>query len=254
MNKLDHVRKTRMQALATGEAVKDFRLSLPKNADGSASADKAHMYIYDVIDDWFGVTASDVVQALMSFDGMDVIVHLNSPGGSVTEGLAIYNTIKNYEGDVEVRVEGIAASAASFIAMAGNKIVMEPNAMMMIHDAWDITAGNEAEHLKAADILGKASNNLADIYRRKAGGTTDEWRTRMRDETWYVGQEAVDASLADEVGGSSSDAQNRWGNFVPQTTGAQNRVAAVATKKDEGPAVPSYDFAGLLEGLKGVLA
>jgi len=191
------------------------------------------------------VSAADVIQAVLSFGENDVVVHINSPGGSVTEGLAIYNTFKNHPTNIQMRIEGVAASAASFIAMAGNSILIEPNAMVMIHDAWDLTIGNQDDHIAAADLLGKASNNLANIYAKKTGVSPDDMRTAMKAETWYIGQEAVDAGLADKVGGASSTSgQNKWEDFViPSQRHMQNKTSAPAE---------TYDFGSFLSALKGV--
>lgn len=159
------------------------------------------IWLYDVIDawadDWWGgVSAAMVVEAFQALDGAPVILHVNSPGGDVAEALAMYSTIKAYPGTVEVRVEGIAASAASYVALAGDTTVIEPNALMMIHDAWGIEIGNAEEMHRYADLLDKMSANIADIYATRVGGTAGEWRALMKAETWYTGREAVVAGLA----------------------------------------------------------
>lgn len=190
-------REQRMRALANGEAItKQFRAETTSTGTGAAD-----IYLYDVIDSWggyWGISASDIVAALQGVG--DVTVHINSPGGEVFEALAIYATFRNHAGAVTMHVDGYAASAASVVAMAGGRVVMEPNAMMMIHDAWDIAIGNEADLVEAASLLGKASQNLATIYQAKAGGTADEWRDAMRPkDTWYTADEALAAGLADEI-------------------------------------------------------
>jgi ClpP class serine protease len=98
-----------------------------------------------------------------------------------------------------VFIDGLAASAASFIAMAGDNIVMARHATMMIHDASGLVWGNPADVLAFHGLLNKLSDNIADMYSLQAGGTAEEWRERMRAETWYTGQEALAAGLVDEI-------------------------------------------------------
>jgi ATP-dependent Clp endopeptidase proteolytic subunit ClpP len=167
-------------------------------ADGPSRVD-----IYDEIgagDPWSGggVSASDFVADLAKVRG-DLEVHINSPGGSVFDGLAIYNAIAQRPGNVTTVVDGLAASAASFIAQAGRTRVVAPGAMVMIHDAQGLCIGNEADMSETAALLAKASGNLAEIYAAHSGRPAFEWRQAMQAETWYTAQEAVDAGLADRV-------------------------------------------------------
>lgn len=186
------------QMFAPGERGTGYLKALGPTTDSPGE-----IWLYDAIDawadDWWGgVSASMLVEALQSMSG-PLVMHVNSPGGDVFEALAMYSTLKNYPGAVEVRVEGLAASAASYLALAADTTVIEPNAMMMIHEAWGFTRGPAAEMRKAADVLDKTSGNIASIYQAKAGGDVADWRAAMLEETWYTGQEAVDAGLADAV-------------------------------------------------------
>ena len=158
----------------------------------------AEVMIYDEIG-WYGVTAADFVNDLKAIDGDAITVRLNSPGGDVYDGIAILNALRGHKAKITTVVDGLAASAASFIAMAGDEIVMGRNSELMIHDAWGYAIGNAAEVRKIADDLDRASDNIASIYADRAGGTAEEWRAVMRTETWYSAQEAVDAGLADRV-------------------------------------------------------
>jgi ATP-dependent Clp endopeptidase proteolytic subunit ClpP len=157
------------------------------------------MHIYDEIG-WFGVWPADVVEALGSIRG-DVEVHLNSPGGNVFDGLSIYAALQQHPGEVSVVVDGLAASAASFIAQAAapGRLQMTPNGTMMIHDAWGMCAGNAAEMRDMAGLLEETSDNIASIYAERGGLTVPEYRDLMKAETWMVGQKAVDMRLADSV-------------------------------------------------------
>lgn len=157
--------------------------------------------IYDEIGGggWFssGVTAVDFIAELAGITG-DLEVHLNSPGGDVFDGLAIYNSLAQRPGNVTTVVDGLAASAASFIAQAGKTRVVAPGAMMMIHDASGMCFGNAADMRELAGVLDKVSDNLASIYAAHSG-RPDGWRDAMQAESWYTADEAVAAGLADRV-------------------------------------------------------
>ncbi|MFC9769759.1 head maturation protease, ClpP-related, partial [Rhodococcus jostii] len=158
----------------------------------------AEVLIYDEIG-WYGVTADTFVKDLKALGGDEIVVRINSPGGDVYDGIAILNALRGHKATITTVVDGLAASAASFIAMAGDQIVMRRNSELMIHDSWGMCVGNaEDMHTMAAD-LDRVSNNIASIYADRAGGTTEGWRQVMRTETWYSAQEAVDAGLADRV-------------------------------------------------------
>jgi HK97 family phage major capsid protein len=160
----------------------------------------------DVFDDigeggWLsdGVSAKDFAAQLAGIKGA-LSLHLNSCGGDVWDGLAIFNTIRGHKGPVTVTVDGLAASIASVIVQAGGERVMAPGAMLMIHDAFAVAVGNEAELAKTAQTLGQVSDNLAGVYAARAGGSQQRWRQAMREETWYTAEEAVAVGLADKVG------------------------------------------------------
>jgi ATP-dependent protease ClpP protease subunit len=166
--------------------------------------DVAAIYLYGEIGYW-GVEAQDFVRDLMTLRVSTIVVHINSPGGEVFDGLAIYHALRDHPATIEVRVDGLAASAASFIAMAGDTVTMQRNATMMIHDASGIEIGNAADMHAMGDLLDKVSDNIADIYMQQAGGTVEQWRTVMQAETWYTGAEALAAGLCDEVAGADDE-------------------------------------------------
>jgi ATP-dependent Clp endopeptidase proteolytic subunit ClpP len=171
----------------------------------NVSQSEAEVFIYDEIGMW-GVTAGDFVNELREIKASNITLRINSPGGDVFDGIAIYNAVKRHKAEVAVFVDGIAASAASFIAMAGDTVTMMPHSQMMIHEAHGLVIGPADDMRKMADILDKSSDNIASIYAERAGGTTEEWRGRMRDETWISDQEAVDLGLADSIEGEDEEA------------------------------------------------
>lgn len=148
-----------------------------------------------------GITADDFVRELGEIKAHKISLRINSPGGFVDDGIAIYNAIRRHKAEVTAYVDGIAASAASFIAMAADRVVMSPHSQMMIHDAQGFAMGGPDTVAKLHEILTLYSNNIASIYADRAGGTVDEWRARMRDETWISDEHAVSMGLADSIDG-----------------------------------------------------
>ncbi|MGP3917674.1 head maturation protease, ClpP-related [Nonomuraea sp. 10N515B] len=165
----------------------------------NVTEDEAELLIFDEVGGWFGIYADEFVEQLNAVTASRLTVRMNSPGGSVFQGIAIGNALRAHRATVTVRVEALAASIASVIALSGDRLIMAPNSMLMIHDASTGTWGNAAELRKTAETLDKISDNIADAYAAKAGGTRAEWRERMLAETWYNAAEAVEAGLADEL-------------------------------------------------------
>lgn len=163
----------------------------------AAKARTARVDIYDAIG--WDESAKDFVGKINALDVDQIDLHLNSPGGDAYDGIAILNALRDHPARVVATVDGMAASAASFIAMAGDEVVMNRNSELMIHDAAGLAVGNSETMKDLAGRLDKMSDNIASIYAERAGGTVPDWRKAMRAETWYSAQEAVDAGLADRV-------------------------------------------------------
>jgi len=145
-------------------------------------------------------TASDVILALAQVGrGQDVTIRLNSGGGIATEGAAIHSAIAAHGGRKTIVVEGIAASAASVIAMAGDDVVMSPGALMMVHDPSGFTFGTVDDHEKQITALTALATAMAGIYAEKTGKSVDEVRADMRAEIWMTPEEAVSGGYADRV-------------------------------------------------------
>ena len=178
---------------------------------------RATLYIYGDIEatQFWGdeITPQTLADQLKTCEG-ELDVHINSGGGDVFAGMAIYNILKRYEGGVTVYIDGLAASIASVIAMAGDRIVMPENAMMMIHNAWTMAVGN-AQHLRStADELESMDGLIADIYAARSGRDGDVFADAMADETWYTAAEALEAGLVDEIEGNKTIAASISGNIM----------------------------------------
>ena len=161
--------------------------------------------LYGEISDvsWFGdeVTPAQFKKDLDSLGDIEQLdIYINSPGGDVFAGQAIYSILKRTKAHITVHIDGLAASIASIVAMAGDEIIMPKNAMMMIHNAWTYAAGNKDELRDMADTLDKIDSVLVDVYASKTGREKDEIVEKMNAETWFTADEALGFGLIDSVG------------------------------------------------------
>jgi ATP-dependent protease ClpP protease subunit len=165
----------------------------------SADPDEAEVMIFDEIGGWWGVTAEDFAAELNTITASNIKLRLSSPGGSVFEGICIGSALRHHPANVTVYIDSLAASIASVIMLAGDRIVAMPGSQIMIHAASTICYGNAADMEETAELLRKNTANIASLYRDKAGGTVEEWLDRMESETWYTAEEALAAGLVDEI-------------------------------------------------------
>jgi len=170
----------------------------------------AHIYLYDVIDAWFGVSAQMMVDALKSASGKTVHLHINSPGGDVFESVAMASAISAHDGDVITSIDGIAASAATRVALAGKEVRIADSGLMMIHNSWTIAWGNADEIRKTADLLDKVDTGIVADYTRKTGASEQQVRDWMAAETWFNAQEALDNKFVDAIDSTTQAAANKW--------------------------------------------
>lgn len=168
----------------------------------AAATDDNSISVFDVIgqDYWGeGITAKRIAGALRAMNGADVTVNINSPGGDMFEGLAIYNLLREYEGHVTVKVLGIAASAASIIAMAGDDIQIGRGAFLMIHNCWVYAMGNRHDFAELAKSLEPFDTAMADIYAARSGLDIAAVQKLMDGESYIGGSDAVAKGLADSL-------------------------------------------------------
>lgn len=168
----------------------------------NAAKGDAEISIYDEIG-VYGVRAKDFVRDLKAAgDVQSITLRINSPGGSVFDGLAIHNVLKDHKARVTVKVDGIAASIASVIAMAGDRVEMPANAMMMIHDPSGAVLGTSSDMREIADVMDKVKASLITAYTAKSGQDADTIGQMMAETTWLSAEEAVEWGFADEVTGA----------------------------------------------------
>ena len=160
---------------------------------------QTEVMIFDEIGLW-GVTAKDFATALKAIpEDHAITVRINSPGGSVFDGYAIFNALKARAASVTTRVEGLAASMASIVALAGSKVTAAANSMFMIHNPWSGVAGDSEDLRKTADLLDKLTSQLVGIYAGKTKLPEDQVRAAMDAETWFTAAEAKEWGLVDEI-------------------------------------------------------
>ena len=174
------------------------KLEIKNEAEGTIE-----LFMYGTVG--YSVYLNGIKYALGDVVGNEINVHINSYGGDLFEGIAIKNFLLNRPEKINVYIDGIAASAASVIAMAGDHIVMPSDAQMMIHNPWTYTMGNAKELRKTADDLDKAQTSLEKSYLNRFKGTEDELKTLLDEETYLTADEAVLFGLADVIDGQVAD-------------------------------------------------
>ena len=172
-----------------------YAIQSPAN---SQTDDGVEVSIYDEIG-FGGVAAKDFVADLRKLKGQHIHLRINSVGGSVIEGAAIYNALRRHKGGLTVHVDGLAASMASVIAMSGDEVLMAGNSMLMIHNPWSMAAGDADDLRKEADVLDKLKATLVNAYVRKTGRERGEIEAMMDEETWLDATEAVAMNFADSI-------------------------------------------------------
>ena len=157
-------------------------------------------FINDVIDQYWGANAKDLKEFLdQNAESSEIHIHINSPGGDAFEGRAMASLIRSFKGKTVCHVDGIAASAASIVAVSCDEVVMGIGTMLMIHNAWTITAGNKTDLIAQAELLDKCDQAMATDYELKSGLPREEIIAMMDAETWLTAEDAVEKKLADRI-------------------------------------------------------
>lgn len=168
-----------------------------------SKSDKAEIWIYEMIGEDFwsggGVTAKNFQEDLTKIKSKQIDLHINSPGGDVFDGMAIYNLIRQHPANVTTYIDGLAASIASVIALAGDEIYMAENALMMVHNPYGMAAGEASDMRKMADRLDVVRGSIAKTYTSRTGKKEEEITPLMDSETWMTADDAMDLGFIDEV-------------------------------------------------------
>lgn len=193
VNKLMQLLRDNARAEADGTAAPAIRV------ETAADSADAHIYVYDVIDAWWGASAAALIEALAGVGDRTVHLHINSPGGDVFEARAMAAAIVAHPGEVVSHIDGVAASAATYLALAANQVRMSEGGLFMIHNSWTVAFGDKTELRSTADLLDKIDGTILADYVRRTGASADQVRAWMDAETWFTPQEALDAKFIDAI-------------------------------------------------------
>ena len=235
---------------------------------------EAEILLYGVIGDdgyWDEVTSKEFAEQLKEVEDAETIsVRINSPGGDVFAGQAIYSMLKRCKAQIVVYIDGLAASIASLVAMAGDKIIMPKNSMMMIHKPWTISAGNANDMRQQADTLDKVEESMLAAYVEKTGLAEDEIKQLLADETWLTASMALEKGFCDEIEENEvrfEEINCEDADYLIVAFGSAARISekAIELARNEGMKVgllrpitlwpfPTKEVAAMAEGKKGVLS
>jgi len=169
----------------------------------TAKADKAEIWIYEMIGEDFwtggGVTANSFRKELADIKASQIDLHINSPGGVVFDGVTIYNLIKQHPANVTTYIDGLAASIASVIALAGDKVIMAANALYMVHNPTGLAMGTASDMRSLADVLDKIAGTMVGTYVSKTGKPEADIKAMLDAETWMTADEALEHGFIDEI-------------------------------------------------------
>jgi ATP-dependent Clp protease protease subunit len=178
-----------------------------------ATDTEAHIYVNDVIDSYWGASAQSLITALAGQQDKTVHMHINSPGGDVFEARAMAAAVVAHPGKVVAHIDGICASAATYLALAASEVRMTDGGLFMVHNSWTFAYGNKSELRDTANLLEKIDGTIIADYARKTGASNEQVVAWMDATTWFTAQEALDAKFVDAIDPNtkqSSGTQAHW--------------------------------------------
>ncbi len=225
------------------QLIRDNNGKAPRALTVKAEGDEATLYLYDVIDPWWGVAAKDFVQALNGITAPTIHLRINSPGGDVFEARAMAAAMRAHKSNIIAHVDGLAASAATYVAIAAKEVEAVEGSFFMIHKAWAVAVGNTDDMLQMADLLEKVDDSIVADYAKKTGMARDELLALMAAETWYTAAEAKAAGFVDRVAGEQA-AEGEAADRAQWNLAAYAKVPAALLERGQKPqpqAEPHYD-------------
>ena len=192
----------KIKALLRANAGRGFR------AEGAPDT----VYLYDIVvedDYWGGISAASLIAQIQAVKGDTLHLRINSPGGDVFAARCVEQVLRESKAQVVVHIDGLAASAATFLAMAGDEVIISPGGMMMIHRAWTLACGNADDLMDMAAIMERVDGTIAETYAAKTGKDADELMALMAAETWMTAREALDMGFVDAIAGNEPDEVNK---------------------------------------------
>lgn len=177
-----------------------------------AEADTTHVYLYDAIGGWWGIDAKDFIRTLNEIETANIVLHINSPGGDVFAARAITTAIQQHSSIITAQIDGLCASAATYVSAACSNVTMADGGFYMIHEGWTMAVGNKRDMNKTADLLQKVDESILNDYEKKTGQSRDQLSEWMAAETWFSASEAKDYGFIDAIIEDSQAANNssRW--------------------------------------------
>lgn len=194
---MDNARKEAMARIKAGQPVR-------KSPKAQVEGSEADLYLYDAIDSWWGIDAKEFIDELNSIEAETINLHINSPGGSVFDARAIQTALNKHSAKIVVHIDGLAASAATYIAVTQDEVNMSEGALFMIHNAWTIAWGNAEELIDTAALLEKIDTTIVTDYKNKSGQDEKQIREWMTAETWFSADESKEAGFIDNIFSPSS--------------------------------------------------
>lgn len=208
---------------------------------------EATVYVYDVIDPFWGVSASQFVKDLSALTQPTIHLRINSPGGDVFEARAMATAIRGHKSKIVAHIDGLAASAASYIATAAAEVEISDGAFLMIHQAWSIAGGNAGDFRAMADLLEKIDAELVREYAAETGQSAEQIAQWMAAETWMTADEAIANGFADRKAAEFKTADAHWNLDAYDKAPAALRETPAPEAKAEAPVepetFPEYDAA-----------
>lgn len=172
--------------------------------------DEATLYLYEPIGGWFGVDAKDFATELKDIKASTIHLRINSPGGDVFDGRAIATALSQCKAKVIAHVDGVCASAATYVALACDEVEMADGAFFMIHQAWTLAIGNADDLMQTAELLLKVDDSIVNDYAKKTGLNDTELKEMMAAETWLTAEEALEKGFIDSIYESEEGVENSW--------------------------------------------
>lgn len=232
----------RLLALITASKDKPKRRDI-LNADGA----EATVYLYDVIDSYYGMDPAAFVKDFNAITAKTIHLRINSPGGDVFGGRAMATAIAQHKSNVIAHIDGLAASAASYVAIAADSVEMAPGSFMMIHNAWTVAFGNADDLLQTAALLEKIDGSLAADYAKKTGKSVEQIAAWMSAETWFTAEEAVEQGFANSVSSDESEGvDNAWDLSLFDRAPKAKGTAVLSASQIEDAAKKAADEAAAL--------
>lgn len=159
----------------------------------------SHIYMYDTIGDYWGIEPENFIKQLNEIDTPEIVLHINSPGGDVFDARAIATAIKQHSSIITAQIDGLCASAATYISAACKSVSMADGGFYMIHEGWTLAMGNKNDLGKTVALLEKVDNSIVNDYERKTGQSREQLESWMKDETWFSAEEAKEHGFIDSI-------------------------------------------------------